>query len=90
MIYKASKKKFFYITGNNESLLRNSPLLEEYKQKNIEVLLMDDEIDSLVTPMLGEYEGLKFVAINQVEDKNELSDEEKMNLLHWWLNLKSF
>lgn len=71
------QKEIFYITGNNESLLRNSPLLEEYKQKNIEVLLMDDEIDSLVTPMLGEYEGLKFIAINQVEDKNELSDEEK-------------
>ncbi|MBZ7953695.1 molecular chaperone HtpG [Campylobacter sp. W0018] len=71
------QKEIFYITGNNESLLRNSPLLEEYKQNNIEVLLMDDEIDSLVTPMLGEYEGLKFIAINQVEDKNELSDEEK-------------
>ncbi|HEB7553530.1 TPA: molecular chaperone HtpG, partial [Campylobacter coli] len=74
---QGEQKEIFYITGNNESLLRNSPLLEEYKQKNIEVLLMDDEIDSLVTPMLGEYEGLKFVAINQVEDKNELSDEEK-------------
>lgn len=74
---QSEQKEIFYITGNNESLLRNSPLLEEYKQKNIEVLLMDDEIDSLVTPMLGEYEGLKFVAINQVEDKNELSDEEK-------------
>ncbi|EIA8263932.1 molecular chaperone HtpG, partial [Campylobacter coli] len=74
---QGEQKEIFYITGNNESLLRNSPLLEEYKQKNIEVLLMDDEIDSLVTPMLGEYEGLKFIAINQVEDKNELSDEEK-------------
>lgn len=74
---QGEQKEIFYITGSNESLLRNSPLLEEYKQKNIEVLLMDDEIDSLVTPMLGEYEGLKFVAINQVEDKNELSDEEK-------------
>ncbi|HDZ5243815.1 TPA: molecular chaperone HtpG [Campylobacter jejuni] len=73
---QGEQKEIFYITGNNESLLRNSPLLEEYKQKNIEVLLMDDEIDSLVTPML-EFEGLKFVAINQVEDKNELSDEEK-------------
>lgn len=70
------QKEIFYIAGNNESLLRTSPLLEEYKQKNIEVLLMDDEIDSLVTPML-EFEGLKFIAINQVEDKNELSDEEK-------------
>lgn len=74
---QGEQKEIFYITGNNESLLRNSPLLEEYKQKNIEVLLMDDEIDSLVTPMLGEYEGLKFIAINQVEDKNKLSDEEK-------------
>ncbi|EGK8211887.1 molecular chaperone HtpG [Campylobacter coli] len=74
---QGEQKEIFYITGSNESLLRNSPLLEEYKQKNIEVLLMDDEIDSLVTPMLGEYESLKFVAINQVEDKNELSDEEK-------------
>ncbi|MGI7772670.1 molecular chaperone HtpG [Campylobacter coli] len=74
---QGEQKEIFYITGNNESLLRNSPLLEEYKQKNIEVLLMDDEIDSLVTPMLGEYEGLQFIAINQVEDKNELSDEEK-------------
>ncbi|EAL4999277.1 molecular chaperone HtpG [Campylobacter coli] len=74
---QGEQKEIFYITENNESLLRNSPLLEEYKQKNIEVLLMDDEIDSLVTPMLGEYEGLKFIAINQVEDKNELSDEEK-------------
>ncbi|HEG8373162.1 TPA: molecular chaperone HtpG [Campylobacter coli] len=74
---QGEQKEIFYITGNNESLLRNSPLLEEYKQKNIEVLLMDDEIDSLVTPMLGEYEGLKFIAINQVEDKNELTDEEK-------------
>ena len=38
---------------------------------------MDEEIDSLVTPMLGEYEGLKFIVINQFEDKNELIDEEK-------------
>ncbi|KRS59643.1 molecular chaperone Hsp90 [Campylobacter coli] len=74
---QGEQKEIFYITGNNESLLRNSPLLEEYKQKNIEVLLMDDEIDSLIAPMLGEYEGLNFIAINQVEDKNELSDEEK-------------
>lgn len=73
---QGEQKEIFYIAGNNEGLLRTSPLLEEYKQKNIEVLLMDDEIDSLVTPML-EFEGLKFVAINQVEDKNELSDEEK-------------
>lgn len=73
------QKEIFYITGSNENLLKTSPLLEEYKQKNMEVLLLADEIDSLVMPMLNEFEGLKFTAINQVEDKNELSDEEKQN-----------
>lgn len=81
--YKADlindQKEIFYITGNNESLLRTSPLLEEYKAKNIEVLLLDDEIDNLIMPMMPEFEGLKFVAINQVEDKNELSEDEKQN-----------
>ncbi|MCX2682566.1 molecular chaperone HtpG [Campylobacter sp. MIT 21-1685] len=76
---KNEQKEIFYITGNNESLLRNSPLLEEYKQKDIEVLLMDDEIDALVVPMMNEFEGLKFTAINQVEDKNDFNDEEKQN-----------
>ncbi|MBK1993827.1 molecular chaperone HtpG, partial [Campylobacter novaezeelandiae] len=76
---KAEQKEIYYITGNNESLLKNSPLLEEYRKKDIEVLLMDDEIDSLVMPMLDEYEGLKFIAINQVENKEEISDEDKQN-----------
>ena len=73
------QKEIFYITGNNENLLKTSPLLEEYKQKDVEVLLLADEIDSLIMPMLNEFEGLKFTAINQVENKNELSDEEKQN-----------
>lgn len=73
------QKEIFYIIGSSESLLRNSPLLEDYKARNIEVLLLDDEIDSIIMPMLGEFEGLKFTAINQVEDKNELSEEEKQN-----------
>lgn len=76
---KAEQKEIYYITGNNESLLKNSPLLEEYRKKDIEVLLMDDEIDSLVMPMLDEYEGLKFIAINQVENREEISDEDKQN-----------
>lgn len=30
---QGEQKEIFYIAGNNESLLRTSPLLEEYKQK---------------------------------------------------------
>ncbi|KAA6224640.1 MULTISPECIES: molecular chaperone HtpG [unclassified Campylobacter] len=71
------QKEIFYITGNNESLLKNSPLLEEYKQKNIEVLLLDDEIDPIIMPSLNEFEGLKFSSINQLESNEEVSDEKK-------------
>ncbi|HOV39221.1 MAG TPA: molecular chaperone HtpG, partial [Spirochaetales bacterium] len=38
------QKTIYYITGDNEHTLRNSPLLEAYKKKDIEVLIMDDEI----------------------------------------------
>lgn len=79
--YKAraaeGQKEIFYINGNNENLLRNSPLLESYKAKNIEVLLLDEDIDSIVAPSLPEFEGLKFSAINQVEESAELSDAQK-------------
>ena len=74
---KNEQKEIFYLTGNNEALLRNSPLLESYKAKDTEVLLFDDEIDTLIAPSLPEFEGLKFTAINQVESKEELSEEEQ-------------
>lgn len=73
---KEGQKEIFYITGNNENLLRNSPLLESYKAKDIEVLLFDDEIDTLIAPTLPEFEGLKFSPINQSQSE-ELSNEEK-------------
>lgn len=73
---KEGQKEIFYITGNNENLLRNSPLLESYKAKDIEVLLFYDEIDTLIAPTLPEFEGLKFSPINQSQSE-ELSDEEK-------------
>lgn len=74
---KDGQKEIFYITGNNENLLRNSPLLESYKAKDIEVLLFDDEIDLLIAPSLPEFEGLKFSPINQIDSQDELNDEEK-------------
>ena len=42
------QKALYYITGGAEGMLRNSPLLEIYKKKGIEVLLLDDDIDEIV------------------------------------------
>lgn len=74
---KEEQKEIFYITGTNEALLKNSPLLESYKHKNIDVLILDDEIDSIIAPMLPEFEGLKFSAINKANEENKISEEEQ-------------
>jgi molecular chaperone HtpG len=52
---KSDQKYIYYITGGDEKTLRASPLLEAYKAKDIEVLIMDDEIDDIVIPSVGRY-----------------------------------
>jgi molecular chaperone HtpG len=52
---KSDQKNIYYITGGDEKTLRSSPLLEAYKAKDIEVLIMDDEIDDIVIPSVGRY-----------------------------------
>ncbi|MCL2230828.1 MAG: molecular chaperone HtpG, partial [Treponema sp.] len=42
---KSDQKHIYYITGGDEKTLRSSPLLEAYRAKEIEVLIMDDDID---------------------------------------------
>jgi molecular chaperone HtpG len=52
---KSDQKHIYYISGGDEKTLRSSPLLEAYRAKDIEVLIMDDEIDDIVIPALHEY-----------------------------------
>jgi len=52
---KSEQKHIYYITGGDEKTLRASPLLEAYRAKEIEVLIMDDEIDDIVIPTLHSY-----------------------------------
>ncbi len=78
------KKEIYYIIGDDENILRKSPLLEAYKKANLEVLIMDDkDIDEVVTPSIGEYKEWKLVDVSMVEapvseeDKKELETLEK-------------
>ncbi|MCL2765457.1 MAG: molecular chaperone HtpG [Treponema sp.] len=52
---KSDQKHIYYITGGDERTLRSSPLLEAYRAKDIEVLIMDDDIDDLIIPTLHSY-----------------------------------
>ena len=52
---KSDQKNIYYITGGDAKTLRASPLLEAYRAREIEVLIMDDEIDDIVIPALHSY-----------------------------------
>ncbi|WP_415407501.1 molecular chaperone HtpG [Sulfurovum sp. CS9] len=74
----SEKKEIYYITGEDENVLRNSPLLEAYKKANIEVLIMDDkEVDSIVSPMIGIYKEWSLKDITTVDAPDSKTEEEK-------------
>ncbi|MDQ7083606.1 MAG: molecular chaperone HtpG [Sulfurovum sp.] len=74
----SEKKEIYYLTGEDEKVLRNSPLLEAYNQANIEVLIMDDsEVDSIVTPMIGTYKEWALKDITAIDAPDSKTEEEK-------------
>jgi len=73
---QVDQKGIYYITGDNEKILRNSPLLEAYKKKDIEVLIMDDEIDEIVAPMIGTFKETELKAVNKSGAMDDLKTEE--------------
>jgi molecular chaperone HtpG len=72
---KGDQKYIYYVTGGDEKTLRASPLLEAYRAKDIEVLIMDDEIDEIVIPSLGQYREKELKAVNRAGADEELGDK---------------
>jgi len=71
------QKALYYITGGSESMLRNSPLLEIYKKKGIEVLLLDDDIDEIVFSTVTKYGDIDLKAVNRSSISEDLKDDSK-------------
>ncbi|MHC1691578.1 MAG: molecular chaperone HtpG [Sphaerochaetaceae bacterium] len=85
---KEDQKTIYYLAGGNEDTIRRSPLLESYKKKGIEVLLMTDDIDDIVVPSIGTFKELPLKAINKSgavddldKDANQKKTEEGKSLL---------
>ena len=80
--YKARMKEgqeaIYYITADTLAAARNSPQLEVFKKKGIEVLLMSDRVDEWALSFLNEFDGtpLQSVAKGGV-DLGKLQDEEE-------------
>ena len=69
------QKSIYYITGGTESLLRTSPLLEIYKRKELEVLILDDDFDEIVFSGIDKYGDVDFKAVNKASTSEDLQDE---------------
>lgn len=69
-------KAIYYITGGSAEVLKESPLLEAYKKKNIEVLIMDDEVDEVVMPVIGTYKELPLKSVNRIDTSEDIKSEE--------------
>jgi len=71
--------KIYYIAADSHSAAKNSPHLEIFKKKGIEVLLLSDRVDEWLTSHLNEYEGKKIQSVAKGEldlGKDEESEKE--------------
>ncbi len=75
---KEGQDKIYYITADSYAAAKNSPHLEVFKKRGIEVLLLSDRVDDWVVAHLEEFEGkaLQSVASGEL-DLGELEDEEE-------------
>lgn len=69
------QKSIYYIIGGAEKVLRTSPLLEIYKKKEIEVLILDDDIDEIVFSGVEKYGEIDLKAVNKSSTGEDLKSE---------------
>ncbi len=81
---KPEQEKIYYLIAESASAAKNSPHLEIFKKKGIEVLLLSDRIDEWLMSHLFEFEGKKFQDISRgsldlgkLEDNEDKAEQEK-------------
>jgi len=81
---KDGQEKIYYVTADNLKAAKNSPHLEVFRKKGIEVLLLSDRIDEWLVTNLSEFNGkaLQSVAkggldLGNLEDQAEKEEQKK-------------
>lgn len=82
---KEGQDKIYYVAADNYSTAKNSPHLEVFKQKDIEVLLLSDRIDEWLMSHLMEHEGKQLqdvtkgsLDLGDLEGEEEKQEQEKI------------
>ena len=77
---KPKQENIFYITGDSVRALENSPQIEGFKDKDIEVLYLIDTVDNFWVTVQNEYKGKEFKSITKGDiDIENLNDEPQDN-----------
>ena len=72
------QKDIYFITGENYESMINNPSLEGYKSRNINVLILDDPVDSFWTSSTSSYKENNFKSVTQgTDDLDKLSKKSK-------------
>ncbi len=92
---KDDQEHIYYLTGASRSVIENSPHMEAFRAKGLEVLILTDPIDEFWVEQVGEYEGKTFKSIAKGEvdldgtdddaAEQEKADEESFAALREWL-----
>ncbi len=69
------QKSLYYVTGGAESLLRTSPLLEIYRRKDIEVLILDDDFDEIIFAGIDKYGDVDLKSVGKASTGEDLKNE---------------
>ncbi len=75
---KPEQEKIFYVAAENYHTAANSPHLEIFKKKGLEVVLLHDRIDEWLVSHLAEYDGKHFQDVAKGElDLGDMEDKEE-------------
>ncbi|MHB1427095.1 MAG: molecular chaperone HtpG [Rhodocyclaceae bacterium] len=81
---KPEQDKIYYVTAETFNAAKNSPHLEIFRKKGIEVLLLSDRVDEWVVSHLTEFEGKELVSVakgglnlGKLQDEAEKQEQEK-------------
>ncbi|MEX1197199.1 MAG: molecular chaperone HtpG [Pseudohongiellaceae bacterium] len=82
---KPGQEKLYYVVADSPKAARNSPHLEIFRKKGIEVLLLSDRIDEWLMSHLNEFDGKSFqdvsrgnLDLGELEDEDEKEEQEKV------------
>jgi len=96
-----SQENIYYMSGESMPVMKKAPSLQIFMKKDLEVLMLDDQLDEPCLQKLADYEGKKFVSIQKADVKLDETEDEKKRfsklkdlykpLTDWWKeNLQEF